>query len=81
MRRLVGGGRLGEVALAREHVADLVVRDRKVALPFGVSGVGLGEAFLNGERPLIPIERARKVALSRKYFCNLSLRDAEVALP
>src|SRR6516225_7811803 len=81
MRCLIGGGRLGEVALASEHVTNLVMRDGKVALPSGISGVGLGEAFLDGERPSIPIERPRKFALSLKYFCDLSLRDAEVVLP
>ena len=46
---LVGGERVGDVALVNEHVADLDVRDGQVALPSGVFGVGLGEAFSDGE--------------------------------
>ncbi|GBF26801.1 hypothetical protein MnTg02_01842 [bacterium MnTg02] len=44
-RGLVGGERVGEVALFKEHVTDLDVRDGEVALPSGISGIGLGQAF------------------------------------
>ena len=42
---VVGVQRRREVALFNKHVADPVMRDGEVALPSGISGIGLCEAF------------------------------------
>ena len=57
------------------------MRDGEVALPSGISGVGLGEAFSDGEGGLEGGERGGEVALGREHVADLFLRDGEVALP
>ena len=51
MRKAVleGFQRLGEFSLRPQHIADLLVGDREIALPTGIGGIGLGEAVGNGE--------------------------------
>ena len=58
----------GQVSLGHEHVANLLVADREIALPAGVIGIGLGEAVCNVETALegfkasggFPAPRARR---------------------
>ena len=49
-----------EVALRDQHVADPVVRDREVALPAGVAGIGLRQALSDGERGAVAAVRRRR---------------------
>ena len=45
---------LGQVPLGDLHVADLVVREREVALPAGISGVGFGETLADRQEHRAP---------------------------
>jgi hypothetical protein len=47
--------RLGQVPLGDKHVADLVVRDREVALPAGIGRVGFGDVLY--DRQTVAVER------------------------
>ena len=80
-RGLVAGQRRRQVALRLLHVADLVVRDREVALPAGVSGVRFGQTVKDGVRCLVARQRRRQVALRLLHVADLDTRDREVALP
>ena len=57
------------------------MRDGEVALPLGVVGVGLGQAFGDGEGGLEGVERVGELALGHEHVADLAMRDGEVALP
>ena len=68
----IGGERRGEVALARSTL-PIFPAGAHVTLPFGISGVGLGEAFEDGKGGLIGSERSGEVALelgARRRYCH-----------
>ena len=70
-----------QVALVPQHVADLVVRHRQVALPAGIAGVGLGQTLGDGERRAVALQRPRQVALGPQHVADLLVRHRQVALP
>jgi len=61
-----GQQRAGEVALGDEHVADLVVADREIALPGGIVGVPRGEGLADGQAVAKGLQRAGEVAPGRR---------------
>ena len=63
------------------HVADLVVRDREVALPAGVARVRFRQTLGDRERGLVAGQRRRQVALRLLHVADLVVRHREVALP
>ena len=63
MRVAEGCQRRVEVALRLEHVADLFIGHREIALPSGIVGIGLGEAVGNGEAVAERCQRRVEVAL------------------
>ena len=71
---LIGFERLGKIALRHQHVADLVVRDREIALPAGIAGVGRGQALGNGEavadRPSAPRRDCPAPPARRRPCCT-----------
>ena len=66
----IGLERRRKFTLFRLHVADLVVRQRQIALPAGVAGIGLRHPLNDGEAVATGVERSRKVAL-----CHLHVAD------
>ena len=60
-REAVGRQRLGEVALRCQHVADLAVRHREIALPFRVARVVLRQPLLDREAPAVGSQRLGEV--------------------
>ena len=77
----IGLQRLGELALRHQHVADLVVRDRQIALPAGIAGVGLGQALGDGEAVAEGFQRLGEIALRHQHVADLVIGDREIALP
>jgi site-specific recombinase XerC len=59
----VGLQRASKVALLDLHVADLVVRNRQVALPAGVAGIGLRRAFRDGEAVVVTTSKQHLAAV------------------
>ena len=71
----------GEVASRELHVAELVIGHGEIALPFGIVGIGLGQAVGNGEFLGIGLERGGEVALRELHVGDLFIARSEVALP
>ena len=79
-RGAVGRKRAVAIALREQHVADPVMADREVALPFGVGGIAAGERFGNGERGTVGRKRAVAIALREQHVADPVMADREVAL-
>ena len=77
----VGFERARQVALGHQHVADLLVRHRQIALPAGVAGIGLSQALGDGEAVAIGFQRAGQVALGHLHVAHLVVRHRQIALP
>ena len=77
----VGLERLVELALRHQHVADLVVGDRQIALPLRVAAIGGGEALADGEAVAVGLERLVELALRHQHVADLVVRDRQIALP
>ena len=73
--------RAGEIALRRAHVADPLVADGEVALPFRVARIGGGEALADGKAGLKGLKRAGEIALRRAHVADPLMAYGEVALP
>ena len=69
------------LSLSCKHHRYAAVARCKVALPFGISGVGICEAFKYGEGGLIGGERGGEVALDSEHVADPVMRDGQVALP
>ena len=68
---LIGGQRLGQIALRHLHVADPVVRHRQVALPVRIAGIGLCQAVGDGEIRLIGGQRSGQIALRHLHVADV----------
>jgi len=53
----VGLQRLCQIALRHQHVTDVVVGDREIALPAGIAGISLGQALGNSEAVAVGLQR------------------------
>lgn len=53
----------------------VVVRDGEFALPSGIVGVGIGEAFSDGVRSFEGVERRREIALREEDVADLPKRE------
>ena len=78
----IGFQRLREVALRHQHVADLAVGHREIALPARIAGVGLGQALPNGEAVAEGFQRLRRdCPAPTSTSPTLLVGDREIALP
>ena len=62
-----------------QHVADLAVRDREIALPAGIAGVGLGQALCNREAVAVGLQRRRQIALLHQHVADFLVGDREIS--
>ena len=69
------------VASGGADVADLVIADGEIALPFGVVGVARRERFAMSSASLIGFERAVAVAACGADVADRVIADGEIALP
>ena len=58
------GERILAVALLRRDKADALQRKCHVMLPAGLFGISFGDAFPDGQRSLVALERLREIVLS-----------------
>ena len=63
------------------RVSDTTDTKCEVALPSGISRVGLSEAFRYGEGRFERFERRRPFALGKKHVADFVVRDGKIALP
>ena len=75
-----GYERLVALTFLCRYKAEALQHECHVMLPVGISGVGGGEAFSDGQRGLVARQRRRDVALSEEHVADLFLRDKEAAL-
>ena len=68
---LIGFERAVAVAAGGADIADAVIADGEIALPFGVVGIARGELLSNVEAVLIGFERAVAVAAGGADIADL----------
>ena len=62
-------------------MGNFVVRQRNVALPRRVAGIGDGEALSGGEAVTVDLERLSELALRFQYIAYPHIRPCLIALP
>ena len=67
--------------MRHQHVADLLVGDRQIALPLRVAGVGGGETLSDGKAVAVRLERLVELALRHQHVADILVGDRQIALP
>jgi hypothetical protein len=67
--------------LLLQHQTDLVVRNRKITLRFGIAGLGGSKTLFDGKTIAVRLERLIELALRKKGAAYPRVGDCEVALP
>ncbi len=62
--------RLAQIALRHEHVADLVMGDRQIALEPGVARIGTRQTLEDGVRGLEALQRLAQIALRDQHVAD-----------
>ena len=82
--RTIGGKRACPVALIAQHIANIVVAHRKVALPVGIAGILLCQALADGEAGAFDKDVRAPVpspCISQPHYTDLLMANGEVAVP
>jgi hypothetical protein len=69
-----------QIALGEENVANPLIRNQKIALQAGVSGVGLSEALSDPQIVLVGLQRLGQLALLDQHVADLLLEHRQIAL-
>src|SRR5262249_50759889 len=76
----IGGERAGGIALLRQHFANVVVADRKAALPLGIVGFFLRKCLDDRKAVAIGCERFGETALFPQRFANPGVAQRQLGL-